>query len=91
MISRIRQPCSGSGRDFRGDGSYRAGMSSYGHHVRKIAEDHYRLSWKIDFKNSGSRLRFPRVYTRDTGKEGAMRFARRWKVAIKGEDGATRA
>lgn len=58
-------------------------MSSYGHRARRIAEDHYRVSWTVDFHYPTSRLRFPRVFARDTDRAGAERFAKRWKIVIK--------
>lgn len=54
---------------------------SYGHAVQRIGRDHYRLSWVVDRYYSGSRLRYPRVGTRDTDLAGARRFARRWELA----------
>jgi hypothetical protein len=51
---------------------------SYGHSVRRIGHDHYRLHWTVDRYVSGSRLRFPTNYTRDTDTAGALRFAKRW-------------
>jgi hypothetical protein len=56
---------------------------SYGHSVRQIGRDHYRLSWSFDVKIAGSRLRWPRTFTRDTDAAGAERFAEKWQVAIK--------
>lgn len=53
---------------------------SYGHHIRRIGPDHYRLSWAVDFKYASSRLRHPRGFDRDTDEAGARRFARRWHV-----------
>jgi len=58
-----------------------ASKGSYNHHAREIGPDHWRLSWTVDFKHEGSRLRYPRVYTRDTDLAGAKRFARRWGLA----------
>ena len=57
--------------------------SSYGHHVKRLlgGED-YRISWTVDFYYEGSRLRFPRTFSRDTDKAGAERFCRRWKVTM---------
>lgn len=57
-------------------------MSAYGHRLRKIAPDHYRMVWTVDFKYKGSRLRFPREMSRDTDSDGAARFAKKWKVPI---------
>lgn len=53
---------------------------SHGHHVRKIGPDHYRLTWAVDRHYSGSRLRHPVTYRRDTDLAGAQRFARRWSL-----------
>lgn len=50
----------------------------YGHSISKVAHDHYRLSWTVDRKYEGSRLRFPTSYRRDTDAIGALRFARKW-------------
>jgi hypothetical protein len=50
-------------------------VSAYGHKVQRIGNDHWRLSWIVDFKYPSSRLRFPRVFTRDTDLIGAARFA----------------
>ena len=52
----------------------------YGHNVRRIAFDHYRLSWTVDRKYAGSRLRFPTSFNRDTDEAGAKRFARKWDL-----------
>lgn len=57
-------------------------MSAYGHRIRRIAHDHYRLSWTVDRKYVGSRLRFPTGYSRDTDEAGAIRFARKWDVRM---------
>lgn len=53
---------------------------AYGHDVRQIAHDHYRMSWTIDRKYEGSRLRYPTTFSRDTDERGAKRFAKRWKL-----------
>jgi hypothetical protein len=52
--------------------------SAYGHRLDYIQPDQYRLSWVIDFKYAGSRLRYPRTFTRDTDLAGAKRFAKKW-------------
>lgn len=57
-------------------------MSAYGHDVRKIAHDHYRLSWTIDRKYANSRLRFPTSFQRDTDEAGAKRFAKKWELSL---------
>lgn len=60
-------------------------MASYGHRIRHIVDDCYRLSWSYDIKIKGSRLRWPRTVTRDTDKEGALRFAKKWDVRMPNE------
>lgn len=55
---------------------------SYGHHIRRIAEGHFRLSWTVDRYYANSRLRHPRTATRDTDTAGAERFAKRWDIAM---------
>lgn len=53
---------------------------SYGHAVRRIGNDHYRLHWTVDRYYPNSRLRFPRGHSRDTDLAGARRFAQRWQL-----------
>ena len=55
---------------------------AYGHSIKRIGTDHYRLSWTIDRKVAGKRLRFPTTTTRDTDAAGAVRFAKKWKLDI---------
>ena len=57
-------------------------MAAYGFHVRRIAPDHYRLSWTVDHKYPSSRLRFPRAHSRDTDRPGAERFARKHELRL---------
>lgn len=57
-------------------------QKSYGHSVQCIAHDHYRLHWTIDRYYSGSRQRFPTGFSRDTGEQGAKRFAKRWDCTV---------
>jgi len=56
--------------------------TSYGHRIRIICGDIYRLSWTVDRYYSGSRLRHPRISERDTDKAGADRFAKKWNINI---------
>lgn len=44
--------------------------------------DIYRLSWTVDFYYRGSRMRFPRRFSRDTDEAGARRFCRRWGIPL---------
>ena len=59
-----------------------APRGAYGHHVQWLSLDTYRLSWTIDRKYAGSRLRFPTTYSRTTDAEGAARFAKKWGCAV---------
>lgn len=64
-------------------------MSSYGHTVRRMTimgYAYYRLYWKVDFKYEGSRLRFPRGFSRDTDEAGARRFCKKWGIAFPESD-----
>lgn len=56
--------------------------SSYGHRITRVMGDCYRLSWSFDVKLKGSRLRWPRTMTRDTDEAGALRFAKKWNIAM---------
>lgn len=58
---------------------------AYGHSIKRIEKDHYRLSWTIDRKVKGSRLRHPTTTTRNTDAAGALRFAKKWELAIPAE------
>lgn len=51
---------------------------STGHKIRNLGSGSYRLEWVVDRYYSGSRLRHPTGFTRDTDLEGAKRFAKRW-------------
>lgn len=53
---------------------------SYAHAIRRFGPDHFRVSWTVDRYVSGSRLRFPTTYSRDTDHAGAARFARKWDL-----------
>lgn len=55
---------------------------SYRHRVKQIAHDHWRVSWVVDFHYRDSRLRHPRIYSRDTDERGAKRFAKKWGLVI---------
>jgi hypothetical protein len=53
-------------------------QQSYGHKIRKIDEDCYRISWTIDRHYDGERIRFPTTYRRVTDAKGAARFVKKW-------------
>lgn len=53
--------------------------NSYGHRIRKLG-CYYRLSWTKDTYYPNSRLRFPKIYVRDTDLKGAIRFAKKWGI-----------
>ncbi len=46
----------------------------------------YLISWTVDYYYSGSRLRFPRKFSRWTDERGAKRFMKRWGVELTRED-----
>jgi hypothetical protein len=56
--------------------------SSYDHRITDTRDGFYRLSWCVDYYSSGSRLRFPRGFRRDTDIDGAKRFAKKWSVPL---------
>jgi hypothetical protein len=51
------------------------------HRVQKLSENLYRISWVVDYYYADSRLRYPRVFFRDTDRAGAVRFIDRWGIA----------
>lgn len=55
---------------------------SYNHRIFYIAPDDYEICWTVDFKYSGSRLRFPQGRRRSTTKKGAERFAKKWNIEM---------
>lgn len=55
---------------------------AYGHRLKSMGADWYRMSWVIDFYYPNSRLRHPRLFTRDTDLAGAKRFAKRHSIAL---------
>lgn len=57
---------------------------SSGHHCEYIPSfgGYYRLSWEVDYYYSGSRLRFPRQFSRDTDEDGARRFCKKWGLPL---------
>lgn len=57
-------------------------MASYGHRIQILDHECFRISWVIDRKISGSRLRFPTTLSRDTDKAGAERFAKKWNLVF---------
>ncbi len=60
-----------------------SGGGSYSHHIQHFASwGFFRISWTVDKYVSGSRLRFPATYRRDTDRAGAERFAKKWGVEM---------
>ena len=53
---------------------------SYGHRIKKVCPDEYKLSWTVDRYYSDSRLRFPRKCCRFIDERGARRFAKKWGI-----------
>lgn len=54
----------------------------YGFRIQYLELDGYRLSWTQDRYYTGSRLRWPRTFTRDTDLAGARRFAKKHNVPL---------
>ena len=54
---------------------------SYSHKCTKISHDTYQISWSVDFKPKGSRVRYPRRMSRITDTKGAQRFCKRWGIS----------
>lgn len=55
---------------------------SYGHSIRLISDDHWRLYWMVDRYYEGDRLRHTTGASRDTDMAGAIRFCKRWKLPL---------
>jgi hypothetical protein len=55
---------------------------SKGHRIARTGHDEYSISWTIDRKYKGSRLRFPRGYSRLTNEKGARAFAKKHGCAF---------
>lgn len=53
---------------------------SRNHHIQRMGEDFYRLSWSVYSKYG--RMLYPRQYRRDTDRAGAERFAKKWGVKM---------
>lgn len=65
-------------------------MASYNHSIRYAGYGCYDISWVVDFKYNGSRLRYPRCMKRNTDLNGAKRFAKKWGIDYEFEqEGAT--
>lgn len=56
--------------------------SSYGHRIRRLGHDWYRISWAFDRYYASARLRFPQCREKDTDEAGAKRFAKKWGVDL---------
>lgn len=50
---------------------------AYGHRIRHIGGDTFRIYWTVDFYYPTSRLRHPRTFGRETTRSGAERFAKK--------------
>lgn len=50
-------------------------------HQSRSFGSYYELAWTVDFKYEGSRLRYPRRFTRHSDEKGASEFCERWNVA----------
>ena len=63
------------------------GGGSYSHSCRRIEAGFYRISWTIDRYINGSRLRWPRTYSRDTDEKGAIRFCKKHGIPMPEQTG----
>jgi len=61
-------------------------QDSYAHRIRREREDEYVISWTVDRYYKGSRLRHPLGRSRDTDRKGALRFAKKWNIAMPPEE-----
>lgn len=68
----------------------RIASGGYGHRIRDAGHGVYVISWQFDVKLGGSRLRSSRVVQRDTDREGAERFAKRWGLSLPAASGPAR-
>ncbi len=60
-----------------------ANGSAYGHRVWKTGSfNTYMMTWTIDYKFRGNRLRWPRTFRRYTDEAGARRFAKKWDTPL---------
>ena len=59
----------------------RRSTSSYGHKIVLLGGGYW-LWWKSDRFYVSSRLRYPHSYSRETDEKGALRFAKKWKIAM---------
>ena len=57
-------------------------MSAYGHYIRHLGYDWYKIGWAVDYHYQTSRLRFPRRFERNTDERGAARFAKRHGLEV---------
>ena len=55
---------------------------SYGHYIRRIESDWFRIGWRVDRYYSDSRLRHPIMFNREVDEAGAKRFSARWKIPL---------
>jgi hypothetical protein len=52
---------------------------AYGQRVKRWGQ-YYEISWVVDYYYRGSRLRYPRGFSRETDKKGAERFCKKWHI-----------
>jgi len=61
-------------------GRYSSG-GSYNHSCGALRQwDTFMISWTVDYYYEGSRLRYPRRFTRITDGKGARRFCKHWDI-----------
>lgn len=62
-------------------------QTSYGHSIKRLEPDWYRMGWAVDYYYPDSRLRFPRSFERDTDEVGAKRFCKKHGIDFEGKFG----
>lgn len=55
-------------------------QKSYNHRIDYVGWLTWRMYWTVDRYYSGSRLRYPTQFSRDTDEEGARRFCKRHEL-----------
>lgn len=62
--------------------SYFSKTKSYDHRIQALGGGGYTISWTVDTKYEGSRLRYPTGHQRHTDRAGAERFAKKWGLKM---------
>jgi len=63
---------------------------AYSFHIQKIGPGDFILSWTVDHYYNGSRLRYPRTFSRYADPSGAKRFCEKHGLEIPNEKNTVR-